>query len=353
MKKRMILALAMASLIPALAFANGSKESPATTATPTGEETVDYSQELVVYTNSGSSGRAEWLTERAAKEGFKLTIVSGGAGEITNRVLAEKNNPVADVIYGLNSLKWFQIKNEDLLLPYRPSWAGQVDSSLGDNETFFPIVAQPLVLIYNRDMPDPPAKWDDLLKPQYKNRFTMLRLAGGTAQTMLAGLCTRFRDDKGVEGVSQEGWDFIKALYQNAHVEIHGEDYVGSLVDGSMPVSEMWGSGVIQYQKERNTTFGIVLPEEGEPYVVEQVGILKSSKHPALAKAFVDWFGSAEIQAEWCQKFGTIPAQPKALATASEDVKAFANACKAQPMDWTWVSEHLDAWVEKVELEFL
>lgn len=353
MKKRMILALAMASLIPALAFANGSKESPATTATPTGEETVDYSQELVVYTNSGSSGRAEWLTERAAKEGFKLTIVSGGAGEITNRVLAEKNNPVADVIYGLNSLKWFQIKNEDLLLPYRPSWAGQVDSSLGDNETFFPIVAQPLVLIYNRDMPDPPAKWDDLLKPQYKNRFTMLRLAGGTAQTMLAGLCTRFRDDAGVEGVSKEGWDFIKTLYQNAHVEIHGEDYVGSLVDGTIPVSEMWGSGVIQYQNERNITFGVVHPEEGGPYVVEQVGILKSTKHPALAKAFVDWFGSAQVQAEWCQQFGTIPAQPEALTAASEDVRAFADSCKAQPMDWNWVSQHLDAWVEKVELEFL
>ena len=37
-----------------------------------GADTKGTGVELTVYTNSGSSGRSEWLIDRAAKDGFKL-----------------------------------------------------------------------------------------------------------------------------------------------------------------------------------------------------------------------------------------------------------------------------------------
>ena len=40
-----------------------------------GAETKGTGVQLTVYTNSGSSGRAEWLIERAAQDGFKLAVL--------------------------------------------------------------------------------------------------------------------------------------------------------------------------------------------------------------------------------------------------------------------------------------
>ena len=94
-------------------------------------------------------------------------------------------------------------------------------------------------------------------------------------------------------------------------------------------------------------------PAIGVPYVVEQVGIIVHGKKTALAIDFANWFGSKEVQAAWSNKFGTIPAHPKALEQASTDLKEFMGAVHSQNMDWALVAENIDAWVEKVELEFI
>jgi hypothetical protein len=68
---------------------------------------------------------------------------------------------------------------------------------------------------------------------------------------------------------------------------------------------------------------------------------------------FLNWLGSAEIQLEWSDNFGTIPCQEEALAGASQDVSDLMSQLKAQELDWKFISENIDAWVEKAELEFV
>src|SRR5690554_4859679 len=46
-----------------------------------GELTQGTGQELIIYTNSGSDGRGDWLKERAEQDGFKIEYVEAGAGE--------------------------------------------------------------------------------------------------------------------------------------------------------------------------------------------------------------------------------------------------------------------------------
>lgn len=40
---------------------------------------------LVVYSNSLTDGRREWLQEKAKEKGFNLEFVGGGGGEISNK----------------------------------------------------------------------------------------------------------------------------------------------------------------------------------------------------------------------------------------------------------------------------
>jgi iron(III) transport system substrate-binding protein len=116
----------------------------------------------------------------------------------------------------------------------------------------------------------------------------------------------------------------------------------------------LWGSGVISKQKDYDCTFGVMTPEIGIPYVVEQVAILKGTKHLESAKAFVDWFGSAEVQAAWAQKFGSSPANNIAMQSALDETRTLdALLSKSQKIDWAVVQKYIDLWVEKIELEYM
>lgn len=317
-------------------------------------KTDDNGGKLIVYTNSGSDGRDAWLEERASEDGYDIEVVQIAAGDLANRIVSEKNNVQADLVFGLNNVEYEKLKAEDTLEKWEPDWADKVDLSLGDPDGYFyPIVIQPLVNIMNKDLTNAPQDYTDLLSKEWTDKYTILGFGGGTSKTMLAGLLVRYADPDGELGISDEGWDTVKQWVQNGHMEESGEDYVGAVIDGSRPICEMWGSGVLQNEVERNTKFQIMSPEVGVPYVTEQVAILKGRNNTEKAIEFANWFGSAEVQTEWMNKFGTIPCHEDAFAQASDDIKEFVGSVHQQDIDWAFVAENLDAWVEKVELEFV
>lgn len=310
--------------------------------------------QLIVYTNSGSDGRDAWLEERASEAGFNITVVQIAAGDLANRIVSEKNNAQADLVFGLNNVEYEKLKAEDTMEKWEPEWKDEVDMSLGDPDGYYyPIVIQPLVNIMNKDLKNPPKDYTDLLSDEWTDKYTILGFGGGTGKTLLAGFLVRYTDPDGELGISDEGWDTIKQWIQNGHMEAEGEDYVGAVIDGSRPICEMWGSGVLQNEAERNTEFQIMCPEVGVPYVTEQIAILKGRNNTEKAIEFANWFGSSELQTEWMNKFGTVPCNEDAFEQASEDIKEFVGSVHQQDIDWAFVAENLDAWVEKVELEFV
>ncbi|WP_055387951.1 extracellular solute-binding protein, partial [Streptococcus pneumoniae] len=258
----------------------------------TDEGSVDKSQEIVIYTNSASNGRADWLQTKASEQGYNLRLVDISGGELADRLIAEKNNAVADMVIGLNKLEFNRIKAEKLLVKYSPKWADEVDSSLGDSEGYYsPIVNQPLVLIGNKDA-KMPSDWTDFTDSSYKGKYGISKLSTGTSKNIFASIVSRYKDEKGELGISDEGWKVAKAYLKNAHVYAEGEDYISSIMDNNneLKYSMMWGSGVLQNQKEREYKFQVMSPKVGVPYVTEQVGILNTSKKQAL----LDLFGNCK-----------------------------------------------------------
>jgi iron(III) transport system substrate-binding protein len=312
---------------------------------------------LIIYTNSGSDGRGDWLKERAAQDGFTLEYVQLGAGDLANRLVAEKNNQIADLVFGLNAVEYEKLKKQDMLLKYEPSWAKDVDMTLGDKDGYYyPTVVQPLLLAYNPKVitkEAAPKDWTDLAKPEFKDKATILAVNGGTAKTILSSILVRYTDPNGTYGISDQGWEVIKNIIQNEHIAADGEDYWGNAISGTRPMLMMWGSGLLQNEKSRSVDFEFMVPEVGVPYVVEQVAIFKNSKKTELAQQFADWFGSAKIQSEWSAKFGTTPAQPEALKNSSAEVNALMAAVKPQKIDWAFVAANIDKWMEKIQLEDL
>ncbi len=316
----------------------------------------EKNKQLVVYTNSGSNGRQEFLQEYAKENGFDISIVTAGGTDISNRLASEASKPIADVVFGLNAIEYEKLKKLDLFDKYSPSWANDVPEGLSDPEGYYnAITMTPLVAVYNPEKtPAVPTDWVDLAtNPVFKGKYTVLGLGGGTSKAVFASIVSRYRDDSGELKISDEGWKVVEQYFGNCHYEQKGEDWYGKMLDGSVPVTMIWASGAIERGKEFNFDYGVMSPEIGVPTVVEQLAILKGSKNKEEAQKFVDWLGSAEVQAKWAEKYGTIPVLPEALEKAPQESKDLLNKVKVQQMDWGFIAENIDSWVEKATLEYV
>ena len=326
-----------------------------------GADTKGTGVELTIYTNSGSSGRADWLKERAAQDGFKLAILEEGAGAVQQRLIGEAANPIADVVFGLNAIIWNDLISRDMLVKYdAPSWADEVSAGLNDpNGYYYAIVKQAIVLAYDSNQvapEDAPKDWTDLWTDEkFHGKYWIdSGVTGGTTRNVIAGILTRYVDPNGELGISEEGWGAIEGFYANGTLKEDGVDMYANFVDEHSPVlmGQMWSSGVSQYDATYGVKSGVARPEVGIPYAVEGVGIVNGTKKLDEALKFVEWFGSAQIQGEWCEKFGTMPANEIAAEKADPVQKALCSI-PAQNIDWAVVAANIDAWCEKIMLEYM
>lgn len=332
-----------------------SNSSTSSSAASSSEEKADKSQELVIYSNSVSNGRGEWLTDKAKEAGFNIKMVDIPGAQLADRVVAEKNNAVADMVFGIGAVDSNKLRDQKLLVQYKPKWLDKIDKSLADKDGYYnPVIVQPLVLIGAPDVKEMPKDWTEL-GSKYKGQYSISGLSGGTGRAILASILVRYLDKDGELGVSDKGWEVAKDYLQNAYTLQKGESSIVKMLDKDDPIKYgmMWGSGALVGQKENNVEFKVMSPKIGVPFVTEQTMILNTSKKQALAKEFIEWFGQTDIQVEYSKKFGSIPANKDAVKELPEDTKKFVNPLKTQDIDWEVVGKHLDEWVEKAELEYV
>lgn len=328
-------------------------------ASPGGSAAPASGDTLVVYSNSVSDGRGDWLAKEAEAAGFKLQFVDLGGGDIQNRLLAEKNNPIADVTFGLNNVFFEKLKAADVLDPYTPSWSGDVDAGLGDGSLFWPIVREPIMLVYNEAAypggAGAPTDWPDLwTKPEFKGKYeTPTGLGGATAQMVLSGILTRYQDASGDLGISEEGWKAIEAYFENSSPAVKGEDLYARMKAGTVNAGQMWLAGKATREKQYEIKTEAVKPSVGVPFAVQHVALVKGTKKADQAKKFIDWFGSADLQAKWSNQFFTAPTNKKASASANADAVKATDAFTRQEIDWAFVAQNIDSWVEKIQLQYL
>jgi iron(III) transport system substrate-binding protein len=349
--------VAAAVAVTLLAGCGGGAPSPAVSgeaSSPAGGS----GETLVVYTNSNGEGRGEWVTTKAAEAGFKIEIVGAGGADATNKLIAEKNNPIADVAFGLNNMYFSQIKAEDVLEPYEPSWADEVDEELADGETYWPLVKQAILLGYNSDKISKdaaPQDWTDLwTKDEFKERYERVTgLGTATAQLVFAGILSRYRDDSGDLGISDEGWKQVEQYFQNGSPAVAKTDLFARIASGEVDMGQMPSSIIADREKSFNVNVETVIPSVGVPLAVEQIALVKGTDKKEQAQKFIDWFGSADVQGQFAKQFNSMPVNEGAAAQANPEVVDFFADLKQQDIDWEFVQENMGAWVEKIELEYM
>ncbi|WP_338214286.1 extracellular solute-binding protein [Companilactobacillus muriivasis] len=319
----------------------------------------EKNEKIVVYSNSVSNGRGDFLKEEAKKKGFKLEVVDLGGNDLFNRLIAEKDAPVADVTFGMNQMMFTTLKKKGMLSAYSPKWLDKVDKKLIDKDSkFSPLSEQRVFMIYNSDKikKDKAIKdWKDLyttssLKGKY---IVPTNLGGATSNAVVYTQLMNFQDKKGKLGISDKGWKNLDKFFKNGAILSEGQTEVAALANGDVDYSYTFLSNIPVVEQKLGVKLGVVNPPYGVPQTVEQVGILKKKHVSASAKKFVDWLGTAEFQGKWAKKFGTAPVNKDAQSSMNKRVKEVMDETKAQDLDYSFVNDHTAKWAENIELNIL
>lgn len=315
-------------------------------------------KKVVVYSPQGDEKRGTWIMNKAKEDiGLDVQFLCAGGGELSDRLIAEKANPQADVVMGIAQLGMYQLKEEEILEQYTPAWTETLPEVYKEKDGYFNSFWQtPIVLAYNPDFvstEEAPKAWTDLINEEYAGKYALGSTSGQTARVYLAGMLWNYYDEETGE-VTEEGWDFLTALYANAAtMPANDADIWKAFKDGELPILPWWHGGVVSNCKENDIPVEFVKPEQGTPVVAEAIGLVKGAQNAEAAKAFIDWFGSAEVMAAYAAEFGQAPALPEAIELCPDDVKEIATMFTAQDMDWESVSANMDSWLEKIELEIM
>lgn len=247
--------------------------------------------ELLVY----SALEADQI--KAYKVGFEkahpeieLKFVRDSTGIITARLLAEKANPQADVIWGVAATSLMLLDKQGMLAPYAPKNLTKVRSTMRDPAATPTWVGMDLwssavcfntVEAQKRKLPAI-ASWADLTRPEFKGSITMPHPASsGTGYLMVAAWLQMMGEDK--------GWAYMDALHQNIGVYTHsGSKPCRQAGAGEFPVGLSFEYRANKTKKD-GAPIDIVFPREGLGWDVEATAIMKTSKKQEAAKVLADW----------------------------------------------------------------
>lgn len=219
-----------------------------------------------------------------------IAWVRDSTGVITARILAEKDNPRADIIWGLGASSIALFDSMGLLHPYAPKGIESLKPQFKDAKSpaaWTGMDAWLAVICYNtvegpkKNAPKP-ATWMDLTKAVYKDQVVMPHPASsGTGYLAIFAWLQMMGEE--------QGWKFMDALHQNIAVYTHS---------GSAPcVQSARGERVIGIafdmrgarEKSQGAPLDLVLPPEGTGWDMEATAIMKGTKNLAAAQKLADW----------------------------------------------------------------
>ncbi len=315
---------------------------------------------LVVYSPHGPDIGAEFEAAfEAAHPDVDVRYQPLSTGDILTRVRGEAANPGADVWWGAPASTFAIAAEEGLLETYRPSWIERVDARYRDAEDrFAPHFVIPQILIYNRDRmsaEEAPTSWDDLTSDTYRGRIVLRNPPpSGSMRGAFSWLVAwKAGNDP---GKVDRGFEFLRAVHLNTKkYGAQPRELFESIKRDRDRVIGMWNLADAIFQRDRyEYPFGIVVPEEGVPIVIDGIAIVKNAARDparaAAARAFYEYVTSLESGRKLMHEHGRMLVRDDVPAGDLPEWHA-EYAYRPLPVDWKFAGEHADEWMARWEAE--
>ena len=109
-------------------------------------------------------------------------------------------------------------------------------------------------------------------------------------------------------------------------------------------------NSIIDNKINNDMPLEVVNAESGSPIITDGIALINNAKNPNAAKAFIDFAGSAEIQAMLANEFNRMPTNPDAISISPKWMGEIE--ITAMDVDWADLSSKQSEWMQKWDLEF-
>lgn len=268
---------------------------------------------------------------------IEIRWVRDSTGIITAKLLAEKDRPQADAVWGLAASSLAILAQHDMLEAYAPQNLPNIDAKYRDAanppgwvgmDVWAATVCFNRVEAEKQGLPKP-TRWEDLTDPVYRGKIVMPNPASsGTGYLDVSAWLQTFGE--------QQGWAFMDKLHENIGQYTHsGSKPCKLAAAGEFPVGISFEYPAIQLQRQ-GAPLDIVLPKEGLGWEVEATAILKGSDAMDAARKLADFSASPEAMRLYSHNFAVL-AQPGIAQRISELPADYEQRLIAN--DFAWAAE--------------
>lgn len=257
---------------------------------------------------------------------------------VLNRLIAEADNPQADVFWSGDPVRPFVLTDREIVEPYRsPVAQGLPQTFRAADGTWTGFAARARVLLVNNDLvPDEatPQSIRDLASPQWKGRTAIANPLFGTTTMHVAALFSAWGEERAKAFLNELKENEVRIASSNGEVKrlVASGEIAFGLTDTD-DANEALGDGA---------PVRVVYPDQqgmGTLVMPTVAVLIKGGPHPEAGKKLIDCLLSAEVERRMAQSAAHMPL--RAGVEVPESVRA-ASSLKAMEIDYQAVAQTME-----------
>ena len=290
---------------------------------------------------------------RRANPGIKVTYYSmGNSAQALGQLRAQKANPQVDcVMMDVSVAK--AASDEGLFEPVDKTTVPAIADL--SPRAFTPGVVAPavtfdnLVLLYSPQKVQPaPTSWKVFWDAKYKDQIAIPGVPDivGLGFLMMANKTFGGPDYRQLD----KGFEAVGNMAPNVLTWDPKPDPYAMIINGTAALGVGWNARGQLYSGQSEGKMAAVLPSEGSLFQINVLGLVKGSKQPDAARAFMNHALGAEAQAAFTERMFYAPVNLKAKVSAAALAKTAASPERMAmmlPVDWLEVAKFREAVTEQ------
>ena len=303
---------------------------------------------LLIYTPHGQDLLRDFVARyKKAHPDVDIQFLDMGSRDVLERLRAERNRPQADLWWGAAHTTFQTAADENLLSPYRPTWADKVPQESRDaQDRWYGTYETPEVIVYNSELvkaEEAPQDWDDVLNARWRDKILIRNPNPSDSMRAIFGaMIWRFyKETNSPAG----GYDWLRKLDANVHeYTIDGTLLMQKLARGEGTIS-LWNMpDVVIYREKRNLkTIAYHIPKSGTPVITDGIAIVKGAPHEEEARKFYEFVTTPESLIYAAQTYYRIPVRTD---LDRSQLPAWMNASFTRmQIDWELLRKEGNEWL--------
>jgi iron(III) transport system substrate-binding protein len=262
-------------------------------------------EDLLVYTALEDDEIPRYLSVfKKEYPNINVKIVRDSTGIVTAKLLAEKDNPQADVVWGTAATSLMLCDQAGMVQPYAPKGLEKVVPKMRDANNpphWVGIKAWMTGFCVNtievEAMKLPvPKSFEDLTDKVYQGQLVMPNPASSGTGFLTVSAILQMKGEK-------DGWAYLDRLHQNIARYTHSGSKPCKLAgSGEYPIGVSFAYRGFM-QKQKGEPVETVFPAEGSGWDVEANCLIKKPQIKEAAKVFLDWAISEPVMKEYAQVY--------------------------------------------------